>query len=726
MNKRKPLARAIQCMILSFAAADIAYSDSFALEEVVVTARKITENMQDVPVAVNSLTSEDIKALNVQNSQDVLIYTPGAEFTTGNPDKPGLSIRGIESGGRGTSVDTGVLVMEDGEVVSRAFMQVRGTFDVQRVEVLRGPQGTTYGRNATGGVVNFINNRPTEEFEAAVTTNVGSQELFSVEGFVSGPVTSGVTGRVSGIYSNRDGYSEDAETGDSLDDEETYSVRGRLQIDIDDTLSVLLTAHGSHLEEDYPLVRKNAEEDEPMVVGLGDNIIYVYEEKSEDPWRALNTKSDYELDVWGGSVEIQKEFEGINLFSLTAYRHGENDALVDLFGTPVPIVMEKSENEAHTWSQELRLDNSPSAEEFGWQVGLYYLYEDSERAEIKPILPGTEYDSFHTIDNSNETNSYGVFSEVTYDFTDSTRALVGARYSRDEKDGFIHNTAGGELGFVFVDDPSQPVIASPDHTWDAVSGKVSITHHFTDTIMGYVSWASGYKSGGFNGEASNYEVASSAFDEETVETIEIGVKTDLFDRVRLNVIYFESDYDDIHGDFFLDNGGNITDNVGDAEISGFEVESLVLITENLRLQTNLANYDSEYVSYDAGSGLAEDEVLGNTVQGAPDWTATVALMYDLNLDSGAVISFRGGYRGRGDVTSGFTADSDRTRESLNKYNAQIAYLSADDVWGLTVWGRNLTDKEEENFYTAALVFLSQGATSYRMPRTYGLTLDYRF
>jgi len=696
------------------------------LETIVVTARKVAENLQEVPVAVNTMKTADIRANNLATSQDVLGFTPGAEYVAATPENSGLSIRGVSSGGGGASSDTGVLVMEDGEVISRSFMQNNKTFDIGRIEVLRGPQGTTYGRNATAGVIHFIGNRPSDYNEGKVTLNIGNYNLNSLEAFINGELTDSVYGRLSGIYESRDGYYEDANTGDSLDNEKSYAVKAQVLYEPNDSLSVLFKAHASDLQNDHPLARKNTNYGEPLVTSIpGFGPVASYTEVSDDPFNVVNSDADYQLKIWGSSVEVQKQFDSFNLFSLLSFRNGENTARVDLFGTPDDLVIENSKNDAQTFSQELRIDNAGKGAILEWQLGLFYLHEEHERNEVKEALPAIT-GTYQTLAATNTTNSVGVFTELTYDFTEQTKLLVGARYSYDKKEYDFYHAATGLLAGIFVDDPSQPVIATPEETWSAISGKVSLTHQFTDHIMGYASWGSGFKSGGFNDEASNVELANTAFDEETVATIEIGAKMDLLeDRLRFNITAFDSSYDDIHGDFFLPSGGNITNNVGEASIKGVEVEILALLTEDIQLQFVASDYDHEYTTYDAGIGNAED-VIGKPVQGTPDWTATVALSHDLWLESGAIITTRADYRGRGDVTQTFTADPVSIRTTTGSYNAQISYLSEDEVWGVTLWGRNLTDEVASTAFSPDVGLFSQNATTYKAPRTFGITFDYNF
>lgn len=722
------------------------------LEEVMVTARKVTESMQSVPVAVNSMTESDMRALGVATTRDVLAFTPGATVTSAVADVSGITLRGISSGNRGASEDSGVMVMEDGEVISRGFMHNSNMYDMARVEVLRGPQGTTFGRNATAGVVNFINERPSQEFASRIIVDAGDYDTFAVEGYVNGALSDTISGRLSGKYSERDGYFEDAITGDDIDAQDDISLRGQLLFEPSDDLVILLKAHWTDFHSDSFSPRKNNDSSIPIEFQSFTGWDFIsYSEVSDDPWKVVNTETDgYDREIWGGLLDIQKDFGDLSLVSLTTYRDGEDESTADLGGTPYAIAIERAANDATTFSQEFRLNNQNQDDAtFGWQLGVYYLHEEHDRSADTLFLDGLcefypdecvnpppflGFMQLPTMDaiattqfliQENELDSYGVFGEVTYDFTDQTSLLVGGRYSYDKKDYYGITDAEGAISFFFID--GGRVESDIDDSWDDFSGKVSLTHHFTDTIMAYGSVATGYKSGAFNAEPASAD-AVNAVDPEYVTTYEIGAKMDLLDdHLRLNITVFQSDYEDIQSSFTTGTAVTVAKNVGEAEIEGYEIEGIAYFTENLSLQFAYADYDHEYTEFSRGDGDTGEGIVGNPIQNAPDWTATVALNYDIQLDSGAEITLRGDYRGAGEITTRFDdTDPSSIKPSVDMFNAVAKYTSTDMDWSVAIWGRNLTEEEEVATIGPAFALTNQGSRGYGAPRTYGVTLEYNF
>ncbi|MBN7796207.1 TonB-dependent receptor [Parahaliea mediterranea] len=393
-NKLSILAAAVSAVLLATAGARAQGGGQSAglLEEVMVTARKVTESMQSVPVAVNSLSGADMRALGATTTRDVLAFTPGATVTTAVADVSGISLRGVDSGNRGASEDSGVMVMVDGEVVSRGFMHNGNIYDVARVEVLRGPQGSTFGRNATAGVVNFVSERPSEDFDAGVIADLGDYNFRAVEAFVNGALGNGISGRLSGKYSARDGYTEHAFTGEDIDAQDDISLRGQLLFEPADDLAVLLKAHWADFHSDAFSPRKTNVFAEPVGMAPFTGWGFVqYEEVSRDPWKVINstTGGGYDRQVWGALADIRWDIGDLSLVSITTYRNGEDDSNTDLGGTPYDLVLEQSTNDATTYSQELRLNNElQDAASFGWQMGLYYLHEEHERSADTVFLQG--------------------------------------------------------------------------------------------------------------------------------------------------------------------------------------------------------------------------------------------------------------------------------------------------------------------------------------------------
>ena len=731
---RKVVLKSLIAIAVASALVPTASAQSGAvLEEVIVTARKVQESMQDVPVAVSSLSERFVKDLNIRSVAQTLDFIPGATYISSSPGEQTFSIRGVSSGAEGASADSGVLVMVDNEVISRDFMRSSAMYDVQRVEVLRGPQGTTYGRNSTGGVIHTLNNTPSQESSGSLALDVGNYGYYGIDGYVNGALSDTVSGRLSGRYSDREGYSEDALTGDDLDAWEDTALRGQLLFDASEELSVLVRAHWSDEDGDNPSPRKALDASLPDIFRF-DPPAAPYAELSSDPWKVQNSDDlYYERNIWGLSAEVHWEIGGLNLTSLTTYRDADDEVRVDLFGTPRDMVVQNSENDATTWSQEFRLDNAGSGSKLTWVVGAFFLGEEHERSERKEILtgviavtplvpivdPGEPWTTTQDFDQSNETDSIGLFGEVSYNLTENTALAVGGRYSYDEKSYDVFHTADGPASILLIDEPVVETSISED--WDAITGKVSLTHHFSDSTMIYASFSTGYKSGGFNPEPPTLEAAETPFDEETVQTFEIGAKTQwLEDRLRVNVTAFDSTYDDIQAEFFSASGATIIENVAEASILGAELEVTWLVTDNFSLMGSTAIYDHEYENFIDADG---NDLSGNPIANVPDWTLNLSAIYSVPLKSGD-LDFRVDYRNRDDIYDDADTNKDTgVRPGEEIVHARVAWTSSDESWNVALWGKNLTDQEEiVNLGPRSI--MSQRHVVYSPPRTYGVSLSY--
>ena len=435
---------------------------------------------------------------------------------------------------------------------------------------------------------------------------------------------------------------------------------------------------------------------------------------------------------------------------MSTYRHGEDESTADLVGTPYALAWERAGNDAWTVSQEFRLNNQPQDNTtLDWQLGLYYLKEDHKRSGNTLVLQGLcdfypeecvdpppflgflplpDMNSAVTtqlLTQENQTDSFGMFGEVSYDLTERTNLLIGARYSYDKKEYFGIVDAVGALSFLFLD--GQKVVSDIEDSWDDVSGKVALSHQFSSEIMGYASVATGYKGGAFNAEPASPD-AVNAVDPEYVTTYEAGLKMDLLeDSLRLNMTVFYSDYEDIQATFLTPTSVAIAENVGEAEIKGYEIEGIAWLTSSLSMQFAYANYNHEYTEFARSSNDTGRDVVGNPITSAPDWTATLSLNYIRDLDSGATITLRGDYRGTGEISTQFdTTDSASIRPSAHVFNGVVKYTSPDANWSLSAWGRNLTEEEEVVTISPLILLYKQRSRSYGPPRTYGITLEYNF
>ena len=686
-----------------------------ALEEIVVTARKIEESIQHVPTAINTIDSETIRALDIRTLTDTLKLTPGATYYAFSKTDQTYSIRGISSGAEGAAGDSAVLLIDDGEVITRNFMQSAHFYDIDHIEVLRGPQGTTYGRNAVGGLVHVITKRPHHEKEVSATLQAGNYDFVSFDGVLNSGLSDTTAGRLSMHIDKRDGYTTNLADGSDIDHAENLGVRGQLSISSSDRLEVLLKAT-YETDDDGPLPRKSYDPTIPY-----DSPFTSYTEETSDEWTVNNTTGlRLNRTIWSLGSDIYWDLSDMRLTSLTRYRDGDSEETVDTFGTPDDVVLTYAKNDARIISQELRLDNSDAAAELIWVAGLYYLYEDTYRKEDRDIftlIDGTEppVATRQFDDEWNETNSLGVFAEIIYDFLDTTSIAVGLRYSRDKKDFSITHSATGPLASLLLDE--NPVIAEGlSNTWDAVTGQVSLSHRLTDDAMLYGKVSTGYKAGGFGTQPPTLETALSTYNEENVLNYELGAKTEWLDqRLRTNVALFIMDYDDIQTQEFSASGAVIYTNAGKAETSGIELEFQAAITRNFTVEGSYATFDGEYKSADLAS---------NHLANLPSWTTNLSGIFEMPLANGSLVSFRADYRARSKVWRDEENDPVwGIRNGINIIDARVAWQSASGKLEFSLWGKNLTEEAEiVNINTQA--FMSQRSVGYGAPRTFGLSLSY--
>ncbi len=691
------------------------------LEEVVVVARKIDESQQSVPIAVSSVSEDTVRELNIRNVTDSLTLVPGTASNISTPSQQVHSIRGISSGSNSATADAGVLVMVDNEVISRSFMHSGTMYDVDRVEVLRGPQGTTYGRNSAGGVIHVLNRRPHQETEITADFNLGSHDLVSFDGVVNGALGERASGRLSIHFTDREGYFEDPETDRTLDDLTDYALRGQLLFDPADDWSILARAHYTKMELDNPGTKKPYDPSQPY-----DSPFTSYTDPSSDPWDVQNSLDTfYERDIWGLGLEVYKDFGTITLSSITSFRTGEDEALRDLFGTPGALLDEPSANDADTFAQELRLDNSAAGSRVTWLAGLFYLKEDHFRFEEKHVVTDTPAGTVQSFTQDNTTKSMGLFGEIDFAITDATHLSVGGRYSWDEKKFSAFHTTAGPLGFIFIpESDDDPVQGTVEEDWSKPTYRLTLTHAFDDNVMFYGSYATGYVAGGFNPEPSNLEALGTPFDEETLDTIEFGMKSELAGRrLRLNLAAFDSSFDDIQEEFFLPSGTLVTQNIAKASIRGVEIEGLWLANDYLEFDLAYANYDHEYDDFINSDGT---DLGGAKLQDIPDWTLNAGAQLRVPMRNGSELRFRVDYRSRSDINE--DAEQDPVwgiRPGTDIWNARLSLQSADSAWEVALWGRNLS-KEEDMVSITTQAFMTQRSVTYGAPRTYGMSVRYAF
>ena len=705
------------------------------LEEVIVTAQKREQNMQSVPIAVSAFSADVIRNARLLTMDDISRQVPGFTVTNFNPATPQPFIRGIGSSPSDAGSDASVGVFVDGVYAGRAGGYRAELYDVQRVEVLRGPQGTLFGRNVAGGAMSIITNAPADEAGADLEFTAGNYSLVQAKGMVTAPLTDELAGRLAFIARDRDGHTENTVTNNKVRDEDNWSVRGRLRWDALDTVTANLIAEYTKDDPKGPAARDYEGADPAEVLPALDPLLAVFQNSllptSPDAFD-IEAKVDgnFKREMTTTSLQLDWDLDIGVVTSISGYRKNEYDFLDDLVGIAfdpdalitldVPLLGNNAEEDSDQISQELRLN--AIAGDFDWTVGLYYLDEDVDREEtFTPIGSPVTYDQ------KASTTSYAVFGQFTYPLLDTLAVTLGARYSYDEKD-FDVTAFGTEIGFgLLTPDPENPAAgavgysASDDDSWSNLSPKIALEYTPVDDTMYYLTVAQGYKSGGYNGQSTNKTAAETPFDEEKVTNYEVGLKTDFGDGLaRFNAAAFYLDYEDLQV-FVVSDVTLFVDNAAEADIYGVEAEFYYAPTDALDIALTYAYLDAEI-----GDNEIDQVEKGNTLTRSPKNSASASVQYTFPVTDIGDLLLRADYTWQDKIYFLLQNPRRSRQEDYGLLNLRVA-LQGSKGWEVALWGKNVTDKE----YWIHAIDPSYGAdlgASGIMgdPRTYGITGTYRW
>lgn len=717
---------------LLLAPAQAVFAQSIMLEEVIVTAERRSESLQQTPMSVTAFTGDMISQGGITSLEDVAVQTPNFKMTSFNISEPQLYLRGIGTTNDSAGADPAVAVFIDDVYVGRPSGTSTDLYDLERIEVLRGPQGTLYGRNAAGGAVNIFTKKPQQEFEAKTGVTVGNEGLLNFRGYINGPLTDTLAGKLTANIRKRDGYAENVTTGQDLEDDDTKSLRGQLLLTPSDSLEILFGVDYSDIDTSGANRFLTNFDINPFPAVFTAPQQAANEQFGNDPRKSSHDETQVsEKELLGVLLRVDADLEWATLTSISAYRQSESSwlqALVPVLsnqdgGLGLFEVDDGAEQEADQVSQELRL--ASETERMKWVAGLYYFEENVEKTERfvtywDPISPGitaaTSPGDVSFIQDAS-TTSLAAFGQLTWNVTDAVALTLGARYTDDEKD--IVNDAASNIpptpaGFVGIPLIFAPYSVSASESWDEVTYRATLDWNISDNHMLYATYSEGFKSGAFNGSQSRPQVATAAIRPELATNHEIGARTEWLDgRVRFNITYFDLDYEDLQTfslvDFVL-----VADN-SSAEVSGIETDFAFAVTENFRLSGSFATMDGEFV---------EGSNAGNDMPRTPEQTWSLAARLSVPLSGGAALDFGA----TASYTDEFHFELDNDPRGLEGdvtvVDASAKYTSADERWDVTLWGKNLSDE----LYSVHHIDGSLGGATriYAPPRTYGVSLNYHW
>jgi iron complex outermembrane receptor protein len=705
------------------------------LDEIVVTAQRKVERLQDVPVAVSAIGREALEAASISGAQELAMRVPSLSMTAFNIAQPRIFIRGIGSTDDGAAQDNSVAVFVDDVYVARGSGQAFEFLDIERVEVLRGPQGTLYGKNVVGGVVNVISRRPQREFESRVSASYGNYDAIDLRGYVTGAMGANGAGSLSALVKDRSGYAENVRLGRDLEDQQSWALRGQYLWQPSDAVDVLFAAdYNDH--SDNGQSRKG---EGPYTTPPFGSVTAA--QTTRDPRKSESPRVTFQdRQVWGALGRVDWRVGPGTLTSISAFRSSDVD-LADAFtgiGSPPYRVLDTANIEkekAEQFSQEVRYGfDGLAGDRVSGVVGLYYLNETVDRTEIADLVSviGSQLPtvlggltgisgSYQDADNT----SMGAFASMTWKFTDAWSFTVGGRYTREEKDIRTQVRRIADTDAILAAPPTETYDVSASDTWSKFTPRAALQWKPADNLMLYASYATGFKSGGFQGQAPTAAAARSPFDPEEATSVELGLKSTLLDRrLTLNVAVFDTDYEDLQVRQNAQRPGEplpilrIT-NAGAAQAKGFEVELQARPVESLQVWATYGYLDSEYVKLVDNTGVSR---AGNPLQFAPKNTYNLGT--ELTLPVGAEREFfaRVEYSRQGEFWFDPAANAVNYQGSYALVDASLG-LKLGDGKSIELWGKNLNDTL---YRTHVIPFLGDRFAVYGPPRTYGVRVRWGF
>ncbi|MCK9503705.1 MAG: TonB-dependent receptor [Porticoccaceae bacterium] len=697
------------------------------LEEIVVTAQKRAQNAMDTPLSLTALDGDSLKNRQVATMEDLRLVSPG--LRSGNAGGVNrLFIRGIGLQSFASGADPSAAFYVDGVFIGRPSFQLGSFFDVDRVEVVRGPQGTLYGRNATSGAVNLHSRRPTEELSGYLEVTAGNYQMHETSGAISSALDSEgkVLGRLAFHQLNRDGYGDDVTGHHPVNDANQQSARGTLQFlptdDVDITIigeyhkekdnNYFTTNHGAYPGFTLAGLQGAANPANGWVpAGIA---IENSHDAATNLFGDTNNREVFALTALA-NVDLTDTF---SLASTTGWRKGSRTNANNSDGTSAGLGNTFYNEDNEQFSQELQLTYTD--DRLDAVAGVFYYEEEIENYVYVPFYqfssgPGDTPVPYEQ-DGVMDIEAWAVFSQATYAIQPDLRLTLGARYSRETRE---HQ---GQFTGLFV-----PVyVADEEKTWSSFTPKVGIEYDLFDNTLLYASWTKGFKSGTYNVGQNNPVI-----DPEEIKAYEVGFKSQLWDnRLELTGAGFFYDYTDLQVNKII-GIATVTTNAGEAENKGIELATRAQLTDRLMLDANFTWLDATFTEFTSinpiNEAAGEQDLRGNMLPGAPEYSAGIGLSYEIPLASGAFVIPRVDATYTDQVFFSEFNDPYVAQDSVTKVNASIRYESADGKLNVTAWGKNITDE-----YVITNISLGIGLWGLPLyggveaPATYGVTLGYNF
>jgi len=727
-------------------------AEPYILDELIVTAQKRHESVQDIPISVSAYSDEQLKSLGIYETGDLGQFVPGLEIgnSSGEGSQLIFFLRGAGLNDFNTNNSGPVGLYSDEVYVSSPALSPFQLFDAERIEVLKGPQGTIYGRNTTGGAIKFITKKPTRETKIEGGWRIGNFGSSTVEGSVSGALTDTVSARVAVTKDDSDGFGTNLVDGSDVNGIDTGAYRGLLLIEPNDDLSILLNVHGANVDSlgssFNPLGTLDPDtgevcSDERIAANQCVDVLG-YRSPDNELDGNYNEVDNIRLRTTGAYAEINYEFNDLTFTSVTAFDELERFLPEESDGSPNGVFSINFGVDSETFSQELRIAGSTS--KVDWLAGAFYLEEDIEQNQTVDLFrtfrqfTGGQPDPSGSVTgapilfaralNNQHLETFAVYGQGTYHLNEKLALTFGGRYT-DESRTFDATAQFEEPGVII---PAYD-FSGLETSSDAFSYRAAVEYKVSSSSLIYGSVSRGFKSGGFNGGFLDLDLDLARrqldpYDPEFLTAYEIGAKSDFLDsRLRVNAAVFFNDFRDLQV-FSQINSGDlpllVLDNASDAESSGVEIDIAAILFEGLTLSMNAAFIDSElqnFVSEDTGANFS-----GNRIAQTPETSISAILAYERGLSSGGKLHAQASFAYKDDLF--FTTENNPLvgQDAYTITNARLGYILPSETWSFTAFINNVADERYKTNVSDIRDITASYVNTFGLPRTYGVEVSFNF
>lgn len=715
------------------------------MEEIVVSARKRDEGLQDTPISISAFTGDSLEIRGVSKVDQIAAFTPNLTFDN-NPSFGGASnaasiyIRGVGQKEFLPTTEPGVGLYVDGVYIARSVGGILDLIDIERVEVLRGPQGTLFGRNTIGGAISITTVKPDEELKGKFSFTYGTADRIDLKGSVNVPVTDDFFVKVSAASLNQDGYVT-RDDGIDLGDEDTATGRAALRWLAGDRLEVNLSVEGTRSRQNGPAMEllginlgPTLDPNTPpfaVIHNVGANLMaggppapcatpdaplntavpgcYDMRYVRGDGTTAGTSPAFSDTDMWGVNLTVDWDVSNtLQLKSITAYRELDSEFARDGDHSPFEIAEYSDLLEQDQFTQEFQLLGNSFGGRMNWILGLYYFEEDGQNVNDLSFTI-SRFRSGGFFDN----RSVAAFAQATYDITPDLHLTLGARYTDEKKkflpDQIIYVNKFAGTGDPLLDAPFMQAgtrilpFVEREITIDEFTPMVNLSYDVTEDAMVYASYSEGFKSGGFSQRVFPPIVAGftappgtpdleliPVFDPEFVEVLEAGFKLSAFDqRLRVNGAVFHTRYDDLQVQVFT-SVAPVTQNAGKAKITGFELEFQAMPVDNLFVEGGIGYLDARYSEIDEAETLINPD---NAFERVPEWSLSGAVSYEFLMGNAGSVTPRVDWSYRSKVYNDAFNTELIAQPGYHLLDANLTWTNPDENIGVVVGVKNLTDKD---------------------------------